>query len=172
MRVTRPRTVSLRRKNQNLLWSWLPVVLWLGIIAVESTDLLSAAHTGTWLYQVVTRIFGAIDAQLFDVFHAVLRKFGHFIGYAILCVLMFRALAATFRRAAVFPLRWAAASVAFTFLVASLDEWHQSFLSSRTGSFRDVVLDTAGAVCLQAVVLLAMRLQVGKTAETVESVSN
>jgi VanZ family protein len=45
----------------------------------------------------------------------------------------------------------------FTALVASLDEWHQTFLPSRTGAFRDVVLDTIGALCMQAVVIAVVR---------------
>jgi VanZ family protein len=30
-----------------------------------------------------------------------------------------------------------------------LDEWHQSFLSSRTGTFRDVILDTSAGLVAQ-----------------------
>ena len=38
-------------------------------------------------------------------------------------------------------------------VVASLDEFHQSFLPGRTGVFRDVVLDTMGAIFVQALLL-------------------
>ena len=34
------------------------------------------------------------------------------------------------------------------YLVASLDELHQSFMSDRTGVVSDILLDTTGAVCL------------------------
>jgi VanZ family protein len=44
-----------------------------------------------------------------------------------------------------------------TFLVASLDEWHQSFLEWRTSSFHDVMIDTCGALVFTAMVILVMR---------------
>jgi VanZ family protein len=148
-------------------------VLWLAVIAVESSDLLSSSHTGSFLYSMAVRLFGAIDPGLFEAFHAVLRKFGHFIGYAILSLLVWRALSATFRRtAALVELRWAAASIAFTFLIASFDELHQSFLPSRTGRFRDVVLDTAGAIFIQGVIFVAVRRHGRKPDGVAESVSN
>jgi VanZ family protein len=36
-----------------------------------------------------------------------------------------------------------------TALVASLDEWHQTFIPSRTGTYKDVLLDSAAALCVQ-----------------------
>ena len=43
-----------------------------------------------------------------------------------------------------------------TFLVASADEFHQSFLPNRTGQFSDVLLDTCGAAVLGLLLFLAM----------------
>jgi VanZ family protein len=45
-----------------------------------------------------------------------------------------------------------------TALVASCDEWHQSFLPNRTGSPWDVLLDCCGAIALQLAVYIYMRL--------------
>jgi VanZ family protein len=41
--------------------------------------------------------------------------------------------------------------------VASLDEWHQSYLPSRTGSIHDVFLDTCAGIGAQILVLLWMK---------------
>jgi VanZ family protein len=49
-----------------------------------------------------------------------------------------------------------AMAIATVFFVANVDELHQTFLPNRTGCFADVILDTAGAVTLQAVLYLAM----------------
>ena len=49
--------------------------------------------------------------------------------------------------------------VASTFLLASLDEWHQRFLPGRVGCFRDVMIDTSGAVFLTFVLLGARMLR-------------
>ncbi len=136
--------------------AWLPVLVWLAIIAVESTDLLSSQHTGSLLYGLLSAMFGHIDREKFAIFHTLLRKLGHFVGYGILSVLFLRALRETVTTTMA---RSCALSVALTFVVASLDELHQSFLPSRTGRVHDVVLDTAAAVCLQVIVLMSIRRQ-------------
>jgi hypothetical protein len=41
--------------------------------------------------------------------------------------------------------------------VASLDEWHQSFLPSRTGTIHDVVLDTTAGLAAQILLFLWLR---------------
>jgi VanZ family protein len=44
-----------------------------------------------------------------------------------------------------------------TALVASLDEWHQTFIPSRTGSVRDVILDSAAALVAQIAIFILVR---------------
>ena len=138
---------------KNLVKHWGPVVLWITVIAIESTSDLSAANTGPILWRVLSACFGHLDPSRFDLLHLALRKVGHFTGYAVLCLLIFRGLRASFQHAALSVC--SALAVWVTFLVACADEWHQSFLPSRTGLFRDVLLDTAGAIAAQAVVLIA-----------------
>jgi VanZ family protein len=46
-----------------------------------------------------------------------------------------------------------------TSLVASLDELHQAHLPNRTGSPWDALLDCSGALILQLVVYIYMRLE-------------
>jgi VanZ family protein len=45
-----------------------------------------------------------------------------------------------------------------TSLIASLDEYHQTFLPNRTGSIWDVLLDCCGALTLQLIVYLYLRI--------------
>jgi VanZ family protein len=49
-----------------------------------------------------------------------------------------------------------------TFLVASADEYHQSFLPNRTGQFSDVLLDSCGAVALGLALFLIMHAVEGR----------
>lgn len=44
-----------------------------------------------------------------------------------------------------------------TALVASLDEWHQTYLPSRTGTIWDVVLDSLAALAMQVVIWLVLK---------------
>jgi VanZ family protein len=39
-------------------------------------------------------------------------------------------------------------------MVASLDEWHQTFIPSRTGAIRDVILDSCAALTAQLLIFL------------------
>jgi len=70
----------------------------------------------------------------------LVRKGLHFSGYgfiSILFYLMYRKIKLRF--AVIF-------AVVTTFVVASLDEFRQSFVEGRTGIFDDVILDTSGAI--------------------------
>jgi VanZ family protein len=46
----------------------------------------------------------------------------------------------------------ASLAVASTFVVASLDEWHQHYVPGRVSSFHDVLVDTTGALLLNVLV--------------------
>ena len=82
----------MARRIAYLVWYWLPVALWLLVIAIESTDLMSARNTGSVLYIALAAIVGPVDPDRFAILHFVLRKAGHFTGYGILSFLFFRAL--------------------------------------------------------------------------------
>jgi VanZ family protein len=47
-------------------------------------------------------------------------------------------------------------AVLSTLLIASLDEYHQSFLPSRTASPVDVCIDLCGAIVAQSILLLVI----------------
>ena len=53
----------------------------------------------------------------------------------------------------------AALALLGTALMASCDEWHQAFLPNRTGSSSwDVLLDCSGALAMQLLVYVLMRM--------------
>ena len=68
--------------------------MWLIVIAIESTSLLSADNTGRFLYPVFHFLTG-MDAARFDAWHHYLRKGGHFVGFFLLSWLLFRSWRAT-----------------------------------------------------------------------------
>ena len=137
--------------------AWWPAAVWIGLITFESTDLFSAEHTGSVLYALLTRLFGHIDLQTFLVFHHYLRKTGHVVGYGILGLLLLRGWRATFGHAQ--ALLWRTALLAWlgTAFVASMDEWHQSYIPSRTGTWRDAVLDSAAGLMFLLVAYVRLR---------------
>jgi len=138
---------------------WIPSAIWLTVIAVESTNLGSAEHTGRILYPILHFLF-EMDRARFAVWHALLRKTGHIVGYFTLSVLLFRSWRATFPRLSTrWCLQWATVALLSTSLVAMLDEWHQSFLPSRTGTFRDAILDGTAGLVAQIALFAVLRKQ-------------
>ena len=136
---------------------WLPSAVWLAVIAVESTNLGSMEHTGRILYPIFQFLFG-MDPVKFAGWHPLLRKAGHVVGYSLLSVLLFRSWRGTFPRLSTrWCFEWATVALFTTALVASLDEWHQSYLPSRTGTVRDVILDTAAGLLAQIVLFVILR---------------
>jgi VanZ family protein len=138
---------------------WIPAALWLAIICVESTDLLSSEHTGSILYSILTYLFGHISPLSFRVWHHFLRKAGHVFGYAVLSYFFFRAWRATvpMPRGALWSPVWARISFLMTAFVATLDEWHQTYIRSRGGSLRDIVLDSIAALGAQFLIWFFLR---------------
>ena len=137
---------DLTASRPNLVRAWWPAIVWIGLIAFESTDFFSSEHTGSMLYTILTRLFGHIDFYKFLVFHHYLRKTGHVVGYGMLSLLLLRGWRATLGRDHALLLRTALLSWLGTAFVAAMDEWHQSYIPSRTGSIWDVALDTVAGV--------------------------
>lgn len=128
---------------------WLPPVIWMAVIFWFSTDTFSAAHTGSILEPILRHLHPHITETQIDTVHFLVRKSAHFCSYAVLALLLFRAV----RDGAELGWRWSWALAAFVILAAYalLDEYHQSFSHERTASIYDSLLDmTGGLVALTA----------------------
>lgn len=143
-----------------ILSAWLPVLVCVLVIATESTAYFGADHTSGPLRQFCEWLLGhRFGNARWDEVHHYIRKCGHFTGYGILSATWFRAFWMTLRRdMATFRPRWKLHGLAIlgTFLVASADEYHQSFLPNRTSSIYDVLLDCAGGLAVQLLIWLVM----------------
>lgn len=131
--------------------------MWIGLITFESTDYLSARNTASMLYDVLTRIFGEVDFHDFLYWHHYARKTGHVLGYGILALLLLRGWRLTLAWTSSWHWRSAIFAWLGTAFVASLDEWHQSFIPSRTGTPWDVVLDSCAGLMFLLLAYLWMR---------------
>ena len=133
------------------LFVWLPAIVAIGVIATESTGTFSSDNTSHFLRPLFEGVFGHIREELWSLEHHIFRKTGHFVGYGLVCFL--RAWLLTLGCVADMPhaaWRWRSAGLGLlsTFLVASADEYHQTFLPGRTGMFSDVLLDTSGGLLM------------------------
>jgi len=148
---------DLSVSRPNLVRAWWPAVVWTVLITFESTDFFSSRNTSGMLYTILTRLFGEINLHDFLVFHHYLRKTGHVVGYGMLSLLLLRGWRATLGRVHTLLLRAALLSWLGTAFIAGMDEWHQSYIPSRTGTIWDVALDTVAGVAFLVVAYLWLR---------------
>jgi len=132
---------------KQLLKYWLPVILWMAVIFLLSTDAGSAANTSRFIDPLIRWLMPHISDTGMARAHFLIRKAGHLTEYAILGILLWRAWvhpAPGTRQ----PWQWKTALVALTLAAtyAASDEFHQSFVPSRTASVQDVMIDTCGAL--------------------------
>jgi VanZ family protein len=121
---------------------WLPVVAWMIFIFIGSTDLLSAEHTSRFIGPFLRWLTPDVSDATVASVQLVIRKCAHLTEYAILAALLFRAFSQRQPRVG----RALAISFALAAVYAALDEFHQSYVASRTGSPWDVLIDCAGAL--------------------------
>ena len=74
---------------------WLPVVLWMGFIFAMSTELGSSANTSSIFEPLVKWFKPDATPEQFEFVHFIVRKLGHLTEYAVLALLVFRALRLT-----------------------------------------------------------------------------
>ncbi|HZR28368.1 MAG TPA: VanZ family protein [Terriglobales bacterium] len=118
---------------------FLPALIWTAVVLMASNDTFSAEHTGS-----VLKVFlGWMQPPTFDLMHFLIRKSAHLTEYGILGFLWFRAWRGM---RAGWNIQWARFSFAFCLAVAAIDEFHQSFVPSRTSTPRDVAIDCVGVL--------------------------
>ncbi len=113
-------------------------------IFAGSSDVLSAEHTSRFLFPFLHWLKPNISLVTILKIHFFMRKLGHVTEYAILAMLLYRALVNSFWRGR--PWRCAIVVIVLCGAYAASDEFHQSFVPSRTASARDVAIDLCGAV--------------------------
>lgn len=150
---------------RSFLKNWLPVLVWLGVIFLGSTDLLSAEHTSRFIAPFLRWLKPDISPEALASIHLVVRKCAHVCEYAVLALLLFRAAICTRNLKRSMPIVYVSVWVG-CFLVAATDEFHQAFVASRGASARDVMIDGAGAILgllIGAVFARSRSRKLGKT---------
>ena len=135
---------------------WMPVLVWMSLIFLGSTDALSAAHTSRFIVPFLRWLDPQMSWHTIITIHITIRKIGHVTEYAILGLLLWRALRGTLLQVSVRMVALLALAVAAMF--AASDEFHQSFIPTRTPSLHDVMIDCVGAAfAIGLCLLLAAR---------------
>ena len=129
---------------------YLPLILWMAFISFASTGNFSAGNTSRIIGPFVLWLFPNTTPENLLVIHGITRKLAHLTEYALLGLLAARA----FRGSphAALRERWFLASLALVVVYALIDEYHQSFVPSRTGTIYDSLIDITGGLIALIVV--------------------
>jgi len=117
-------------------------VLWMGMIFLFSTDVGSYDNVGGFLQPLLLSIIPDLTPAQIDRLSVAIRKTAHLTEYFILSIFWGRALAPRIapQNASVLG------AIALCGAWAALDEYHQSFVPSRTASIVDVGIDLLGVL--------------------------
>ena len=133
-------------KGRTLFWYWLRVVLWAALMFILSTDTFSSQHTGGVILVALRLVLPHAHAETLDLIHLLIRKTAHITEYFVFSLLLLQAVRGVRTG---WRLRWAIMALVIASSYAASDEFHQSFVPSRTASPRDVLLDATGATLAQ-----------------------
>lgn len=111
--------VSLR--GSQIVSAWLAVALWMGVIFTFSS-------------------VPGLKSSLEPIYDFILRKMAHVAEYAVLTLLLYRAA----RNHGVQTKQALAIATLCALVFAGSDEWHQTFVTGRNGTLRDVAIDAVG----------------------------
>lgn len=112
---------------------WLPALVWMGVIFLFS----SRPNWETGLRQ-----------------DFALKKTAHLFEYGVLALLLYRVLNGSLRR---WDFLAARNAWILSVIYAATDEWHQTFVPTRTGHPRDVIIDACGAMLALALLYFRTR---------------
>jgi VanZ family protein len=123
--------------------SWIPAVVWMAGVLMLSSPSFNSQRTGGALLGLLSWVAPWLTPADAASLHGALRKVAHFMEYAILSLLWYRALV---RDAVLTPGMAAACAFGISLVWAGLDETRQHFVPSRSGSVGDVAIDAAGSL--------------------------
>jgi VanZ family protein len=137
---------------------YLPLLGWLAFISYASSDSFSAGNTSRIIGPLILWLLPDTTPETLAVVHFITRKLAHFTEYAILGFLAARAFRLSPRTA--IRNRWFLISLIVVVTYALIDEYHQSFVPTRTASLWDSFIDISGGLAA----LLIIRRRKGAAA--------
>jgi len=139
----------------NRLKYWMPAICVAVLISTFSTHYFSSAETARFLIPLLRRLLPAASPHTLSLIHTGIRKLAHITEFGVLSIAVFHGV-----RGERFGWRWQWALITLIIAVsyAGLDEWHQSFVPVREARFRDVLIDSLGALLAQVLVWIYAKL--------------
>lgn len=133
----------------NRLKYWIPAICVAVLISVFSTHYFSGEETARFIIPFLRRIFPAANPHTLSLMHVGIRKLAHITEFGVFSIAVFHGIRGERYG---WRLQWAITTLLIAVSYAGLDEWHQSLIPVREARFRDVLIDSAGALLAQALV--------------------
>ena len=131
-------------KTRERFWRYGPLLLWMAVIWIASTREFSALNTSKILRPLILWVFPNLSEPRVATIHFIIRKLAHFSEYAVMGLLAARAFSNSAK--SFLKQHWLWASLLLILAYALLDEFHQSFVLTRTASIYDSAIDVAGGL--------------------------
>jgi len=124
---------------------WIPPLLWMAFIFPLTNDALSAQSTSHTIIPIIKPIIlwllpNASQAFI-ETIHILIRKYFHFLEYALLALLWARAFRGKNKR---WQWKWILYAGAISIVYGALDEFLQTMITTRTGLLSDWIINSAG----------------------------
>ena len=132
------------KQKHRRFWRYGPLVLWILFISFASTNQFSASNTSEILRPLLLWFFPNLSESRLGAVHFLTRKAGHFTEYAVLAFLARRAFITS--SLTIMRRYWFQLGLLLIVIYGLLDEFHQSFVPSRTPSIYDSAIDVAGGL--------------------------
>lgn len=114
------------------------------LISFASSSEFSALNTSQVLRPLILWVFPNLSEERVAAIHFLTRKLAHFTEYAVLGIFSARAFASSAND--LVQRHWFRVALLLIVCYALLDEFHQSFVPSRTASIYDSAIDVAGGL--------------------------
>jgi VanZ family protein len=128
---------------------WFPAILVAIVISIFSTRYFSGEQTARVIFPILRWLFPSASHHLLHLMHLGIRKAAHVIEFAVFSIAVFHGVRGERYG---WRLNWAVLTLLIAVAYAGLDEWHQSFVPLREPRFRDVLIDSTGALFAQVFV--------------------
>ena len=145
--------IEAAHTRRERLWRYAPLIFWTIVIFVASSNAGSMSNTSRIIRPLLEFLFPSISELQLMTIHGLIRKVAHLAFYFVLGALAARAFSTSLKP--FLRRNWIAVSFALVVTIAYLDEKNQSFLTSRTSSMKDVLIDVCGGVLALLIWFLA-----------------
>lgn len=141
--------------------AWIILIGWMIFIFYMSNQPSDVSNgQSDFVLRLVESLGVNISANYVDIAITIIRKGAHFTEYLILNLLYFNMLRfyISNKKALIY-------SIILSFLYASTDEFHQTFVEGRAGRLTDVLIDASGAATGSIIVFIIIKIKERKKAK-------